>query len=227
MRSQQQAERAEQQRIKNLVLNYDLTDDQHDGEDNPSFHYVYDSTSKKERLVGMGSLNKSLAGRQWRTYRNHNTKSDRGGEVGPGTKDSGTQHPTSYSRVNSHSASPLRTQTPLLLPPSELTATNVGNLANASDEGPNHLDTLNAGGPGARQDKSGSSRSKQRARKLQLGDIDWYGDKSKPKIRDAAAPPERREASLDDFVRKSTGNAPGPSRGRGRAGGSVREGRTG
>lgn len=31
MRTQQQAERAEQQRIKNLVLNYDLTDDQQDG----------------------------------------------------------------------------------------------------------------------------------------------------------------------------------------------------
>ncbi|KJX97909.1 nonsense-mediated mRNA decay factor (Upf2) like protein [Zymoseptoria brevis] len=31
MRSQQQAEKAEQQRIKNLVLNYDLTDDQQDG----------------------------------------------------------------------------------------------------------------------------------------------------------------------------------------------------
>lgn len=31
MRSQQEAERAEQQRIKNLVLNYDLTNDQEDG----------------------------------------------------------------------------------------------------------------------------------------------------------------------------------------------------
>jgi len=64
MRTQQEAERAEQQRIKNLVLNYDLTNDQQDG----------------------------------------------------------------------------------------------------------HIDTLH-GGP--RVDKSGSSRSKQRARKLQLGDIDW------------------------------------------------------
>jgi regulator of nonsense transcripts 2 len=31
MKSQQAAEREEQQRIKNLVLNYDLQDDQHDG----------------------------------------------------------------------------------------------------------------------------------------------------------------------------------------------------
>ena len=37
MKSQQAAEREEQQRIKNLVLNYDLReDDQHDGIPNPS-----------------------------------------------------------------------------------------------------------------------------------------------------------------------------------------------
>jgi regulator of nonsense transcripts 2 len=38
MKSQQQADREEQQRIKNLVLNYDLSNDneQNDGEDNPS-----------------------------------------------------------------------------------------------------------------------------------------------------------------------------------------------
>ena len=31
MKTKQEAEREEQQRIKNLVLNYDLGDDQHDG----------------------------------------------------------------------------------------------------------------------------------------------------------------------------------------------------
>lgn len=36
MKSQQAAEREEQQRIKNLVLNYDLHDDQHDGTPNGS-----------------------------------------------------------------------------------------------------------------------------------------------------------------------------------------------
>jgi regulator of nonsense transcripts 2 len=37
MKSQQQADREEQQRIKNLVLNYDLSNDteQTDGEDHP------------------------------------------------------------------------------------------------------------------------------------------------------------------------------------------------
>ncbi|KAF2722866.1 ARM repeat-containing protein [Polychaeton citri CBS 116435] len=61
MRTQQQAERAEQQRIKNLVLNYDLTDDtnQTDGEE-PAFHYVRSPNSKRARLVGKGSLNRGL-----------------------------------------------------------------------------------------------------------------------------------------------------------------------
>jgi regulator of nonsense transcripts 2 len=38
MKTQQQADREEQQRIKNLVLNYDLSTDNepNDGEDNPS-----------------------------------------------------------------------------------------------------------------------------------------------------------------------------------------------
>jgi len=57
MRTQQQAEKAEQQRIKNLVLNYDLTDDQQDGE-LPSFHYISSSRNHGQaRLVGTGSLN--------------------------------------------------------------------------------------------------------------------------------------------------------------------------
>src|ERR1700761_7176722 len=58
MRSQQEAERAEQQRIKNLVLNYDLTDE-HDGEE-PAFHYVQSACSDRSVLVGKGSLNKTL-----------------------------------------------------------------------------------------------------------------------------------------------------------------------
>lgn len=61
MRTQQQAEKAEQQRIKNLVLNYDLTDDQNDGEA-PSFRYITSPRSKKARLISTGGLlNKSLA----------------------------------------------------------------------------------------------------------------------------------------------------------------------
>jgi regulator of nonsense transcripts 2 len=56
--NQQQAERAEQQRIKNLVLNYDLTDDQTDGE-TPNFHFAPSSSNRRSlRLVGSGSLNR-------------------------------------------------------------------------------------------------------------------------------------------------------------------------
>ncbi|WPG97599.1 ARM repeat-containing protein [Acrodontium crateriforme] len=50
MRTQQQAEREEQQRIKNLVLNYDLSEDQQDGEA-PSFLYVTSPNSKRTRLA--------------------------------------------------------------------------------------------------------------------------------------------------------------------------------
>ena len=53
MRTQQQAEREEQQRIKNLVLNYDLTDDQQDGEE-PSFHYDSCDSSDDKKADGPG-----------------------------------------------------------------------------------------------------------------------------------------------------------------------------
>ena len=60
MRTQQQAERAEQLRIKNLVLNYDLSnDDAQDGES--AFHYVLQENGiKRNRLVGKGVLNDPL-----------------------------------------------------------------------------------------------------------------------------------------------------------------------
>ncbi|KAI9879831.1 MAG: hypothetical protein M1830_006854 [Pleopsidium flavum] len=96
MKTQQQAEREEQQRIKNLVLNYDLRDDHdaHDGE-NDHFNYVLQP--------------------------NTNTKGSEG--------------------LERHSAS-------------------------------------HASNPHARPaDKSGTNRSGQRARKLQLSDVDWYDQK--------------------------------------------------
>ncbi|KAK3638788.1 mRNA decay protein [Elasticomyces elasticus] len=72
MRTQQEAERAEQQRIKNLVLNYDLTDDQQDGEE-PSFRYINLPGSNRVALVGKGSLNKSLEGSFQRGRSQHKT----------------------------------------------------------------------------------------------------------------------------------------------------------
>jgi regulator of nonsense transcripts 2 len=176
MRTQQQAEKAEQQRIKNLVLNYDLTDDQQDGE-SPSFHYVQSSHNPNSvRLVGMGSLNSK------------------------GPKMSGQiQHSTKREAV--------------LQQPFTVEATTPSNSAlkrqdSLTDEsGP--FDTLH-GAP--RYDKSGNTRSKQRARKLQLGDIDWYDDKKQPTLE-----LQQGQTSLDQYVvdKKST---------RGGRGGGARQG---
>ncbi|KAK2758364.1 hypothetical protein FQN54_004213 [Arachnomyces sp. PD_36] len=93
MKTQQQAEREEQQRIKNLVLNYDLRDDseQNDGEDDISIDPF--------------------------TQGNPNTKGIKG------------------------------------------------------------LEKRNASHRDPRSDKSSSTRSGHRARKLQLSDVDWYGSK--------------------------------------------------
>lgn len=91
MRSKQQAEKEEQQRIKNLVLNYDLRDDETDGDSN--FHY------------------------------------------------------------------------PLLQP----------NLNRKHTETAEGLDKTHNLYTQPRLDKAGNNRSNQRARKLQLSDVNWYG----------------------------------------------------
>ncbi|KAI7204776.1 hypothetical protein KC365_g17869 [Hortaea werneckii] len=98
MRNQQEAERAEQQRIKNLVLNYDLTDDQNDGISQPNFHYVHSRNGTRTRLVANGSLNKSLvpppffrAGGRSQSLTSSGTKDDDGNAkkpVHPGTFES-------------------------------------------------------------------------------------------------------------------------------------------
>ncbi|KXT11747.1 hypothetical protein AC579_5040 [Pseudocercospora musae] len=156
MRTQQQNERAEQQRIKNLVLNYDLTDDQTDG-DSPSFHYV-NASNNNARLVGTGSLNQ----RGLVLPRNSRQKS---GEAGD--KENGPcLDTTSSSRRDS------------------LTDETGG------------FESLH-GAP--RYDKAGNTRSRQRARKLQLGDIDWYGKRS---TSTAKSPQDGEESqqSLDQYV---------------------------
>lgn len=169
----------------------------------------------------MGTLNKSLAnadaGRQ---------KNSRRGHVDFGNGH--TQH--GISPVDSHHGSDENSggTPPTLLPPSELDVTMTSTATDGEfADGPGHIDQLHGG---ARQDKSGNSRSKQRARKLQLGDIDWYGDKSKTRSTAAEAAPPKREVSLDNFVKQpqshhSRGGTASPSRG-GR-GGSVRGKRRG
>lgn len=92
MKSQKQAEREEQQRIKNLVLNYDLRDEgeQHDGEDDFSIKSILQPNPNTKGLQGL------------------------------------ERHSASHAR--------------------------------SDKSGPNH-------------------RSGHRARKLQLSDVDWYGQK--------------------------------------------------
>ena len=214
MRSQQQAERAEQQRIKNLVLNYDLTDDQHDGEDRPSFRYVMSPTSKRTRLVGTGLLNQNSI----RSSSYAKEKESKHGSQGNGH----TQHET--SPVDSLLSSP-GDDSALLLPPSDLAMTSTAPDGEFAD-GTGQFDQSH-GMP--KQDKAGNSRSKQRARKLQLGDFDWYGDKSKSRSVSAQAAPPEREASLEDFVKKSApdqraASASTSSRGRGGGQRGKREG---
>lgn len=95
MRTQQQAERAEQQRIKNLVLNYDLREEaESDGRDS-NFHYILQPNPNKKQ--------KSSAE----------------------TTEGVDRQPNPYAQP--------------------------------------------------RLDKGGSNRNHQRARKLQLSDVDWYG----------------------------------------------------
>ena len=148
------------------MLNYDLTDDQHDGEE-PSFHYVQSPNSKRTRLVGKGSLNKSLK---------------------PRCEDGGqSQRSTSLDE---------RPPTASLLISDLFPQPEPKRQDSFTDE-IGHIDALHIQG---RQDKSGNSRSKQRARKLQLGDIDWYGDRSRSATSDSQPP--QAQTSLDEFVKE-------------------------
>jgi len=106
MKTQQAAEREEQQRIKNLVLNYDLRDgEEQDGDS--SLHLIPRNPNIHVEPIG---LEKAAA-------------------------------TANYSRT----------------------------------------------------DKSGNTRSGQRARKLQLSDVDWYGSEQKPQVShvENVAPPTR------------------------------------
>lgn len=171
MRTQQEAERAEQQRIKNLVLNYDLTDDQNDGEE-PSFHYMHVPGSNRVALVGKGSLNKSLKS-PYQTGQ--------------------SQHETAEDEVKEEKdtvGSPTLLERPV-------------NVPNSLTDETGTFDTLH-GQP--RLDKSGNTRNKQRARKLDLKTIEWY---DKRPTSTPAVPPPPEQASLDAYVvdKSKRGNA--------------------
>ncbi|KAI9718618.1 MAG: hypothetical protein M1812_004069 [Candelaria pacifica] len=73
MKTQQQAEREEQKRIKSLVMNYDLRDDnENDGED--EFHYIYPRNSNAKGPKGLERQPASHAS-QARTDRSGNNRS--------------------------------------------------------------------------------------------------------------------------------------------------------
>ena len=170
MRTQQEAERAEQQRIKNLVLNYDLMDEQ-DGE-LPSFHYVHMNDGKRTQVIGKGSLNRAL--------RNGNRGGDRDG--------SRSQHMTAGNMLDQ---SKEISKTPLT---TALREVDNNSIQSTFADQTGSVENLH-GGP--RFDKAGNTRSKQRARKLQLGDIDWYAKRSSTPATSAPAP---TQAVLDDFI---------------------------
>ena len=193
MRTQQEAERAEQQRIKNLVLNYDLMDDDsHDGEA-PSFHFMHlpgISGGRKEarvRVVGTGSLNRSLRGAYQRGRSQHETACQEQGDAvlgkGKGEEahdDDGVTRKLNKKNTSTDEAASRRSftaPTPPPPPPPLLLErpVNLSTAENAlTDQTGSYDSTLHGGQPPTRGDKSGSTRNKQRARKLDLKTLDWY-----------------------------------------------------
>lgn len=174
MRSQQEQARAEQQRIKNLVLNYDLRDDDpNDGES--AFHYVLQPNTNRTRLVGKGILNKSLSS---------NNLSD----VTPVS--------SSHGKINSSHG--VRLQPP---PPLAFSAQNENQKYSTHADTVVNPAALDAQSPynQPRIDKSGSSRNVQRSRKLQLSDVDWYAQSPSSQQKNPSNQPTA-QTSLDSYV---------------------------
>ncbi len=123
LKNQKEAERAEQQRIKNLVLNYDLQDSNADqtGTDHGLYLNYFPQPNPNIPVIS--------------SYINtHNALSE-----GLGGEKHGTSHHQHNASLHQSSSAPNASPRPA--------------------------------------DKSGTNRSGQRARKLQLSDFDWYGQK--------------------------------------------------
>ncbi|TKA77814.1 hypothetical protein B0A55_04602 [Friedmanniomyces simplex] len=180
MRTQQEAERAEQQRIKSLVLNYDLTtaaEDQHDGEAPSSFHYMHLPGSRRNQnrvaLVGKGSLNRSLMGGSYHHHHHHH-RGGRSQHKTAGEDDDEvitTQKKKKMSREEEGGAFNASTTAPPPPPPLLERPINVEEKNALTDETGSFDSTLHGQPP--RVDKSGNTRNKQRARKLDLKTLDW------------------------------------------------------
>ena len=148
MKNQKEAERVEQQRIKNLVLNYDLQDSSTDQTGTGSNLYLNYFSQPNPNIPFHTSM----------ITRTHNALSE--GLAGAPEKHGASHHQHNASLHQSSSA-----------------ALNNASLRPAAD-------------------KSSANRSGQRARKLQLSDVDWYGPGQKPGSSRSRDPPrgERRTA---------------------------------
>jgi regulator of nonsense transcripts 2 len=196
MRSQQEQARAEQQRIKNLVLNYDLRDDDsNDGES--SFHYILQPNTNRTVLVGKGALNRSLQPK------------DSNNSVVANT--SNTSKSSSHGNINTAHGISLHTPPP----PSAITSSyactrNNENTkprlatptTNADSSSSTSTATLDAQSPynQPRLDKSGSSRNVTRSRKLQLSDVDWYAKSSSTNPHALQKERPETKLSLDSYI---------------------------
>ena len=132
MKTQQEAARAEQQRIKDLVLNYDLQDTvDHDGISQNSYAQYFSYTNPNQS-------------KKHDSLQHHSTPSIFTHTVPHKALGGGEKHSTSYHQPNAtlHQSS-----------------TTHNAPARASVE------------------KASASRSKQRAKKLELSDVDWYAMK--------------------------------------------------
>jgi len=139
MRTQQEAERAEQQRIKALVLNYDLQRNEMDNGDNHGFSNGTSPTTRYTTPFIQPNLNR----RQYTDnstdmadLQGHHTGNERQTAV---NTTSTTQYPTPAQ------SSSMSTSTP-------------------------NVQRQNGAGGGTH------GRRNQTARKLQLSDVDWYGN---------------------------------------------------
>ena len=132
MKTQQEAARAEQQRIKDLVLNYDLQDTaDHDGISQNSYTQYFSHTNPNLRTPH-------------HSPQHHHTPNILTHTTFHKALGGGEKHSTSHHQPNAilHQSS---------------TAHNAPAKASA--------------------EKASASRSKQRAKKLELSDVDWYAMK--------------------------------------------------
>ena len=134
MKNQKEAERAEQQRIKNLVLSYDPESSTDQTGTDTQIYFDYFSQTNP-------NLSQHRAGFPTVTPVEEITLAHNATFKGPG----GEKHGISHHQHNAslHQSSP--------------------NTASARPA-----------------EKSGTNRSSHRARKLQLSDVDWYGQKPGP-----------------------------------------------